>query len=273
MGSRKIRSGGGGKVMPGTELPDSRPFVAGEGAFEPREFDILELHLGGVRIGDLPMPEHALTAIAYHQTDEGMAELVERAKARGTWAEGSVTVVRDEADTLPEVRPRDLEAGRGYLADPDRNNPEQRIAERRAFRERNAEPWAEPNIFQEAVADARLEGLIGTGDAVRFLSPAVIAARGKRGWEIVKDAKGDPVKVGEMVLGRMPKAERLKRNRHFSALAAAAVGQMNEQIEEQRRELRGLPAPAFATQYDGELQGLQEDTPEGLEKFFPAEQE
>lgn len=93
------------------------------------------------------------------------------------------------------------------------------------------EPWETADPLLDATNKHREPGFRYHG-----LGPAVCEKRGMRGWETVIDrATGDPVKVGRLVLGRMPIERAEKRNKRFrdegNENAAAAAGRFKEDHE------------------------------------------
>jgi antitoxin (DNA-binding transcriptional repressor) of toxin-antitoxin stability system len=74
--------------------------------------------------------------------------------------------------------------------------------------------WASPDPMKEAVEKHGRPGM-----AHKFLSPRHIDKRGLRHYEIVRDGNGNPIKVGNMLLGEMPVEMREARNRHYQQQA------------------------------------------------------
>lgn len=64
------------------------------------------------------------------------------------------------------------------------------------------------------------------GMAVKFLSDRCMDVLGKRGYEIVKDEHGDPVKCGTLYMGLIPEAWAERRRQHW---AAESQGQIADQ--------------------------------------------
>lgn len=87
-------------------------------------------------------------------------------------------------------------------------------------------PWAESDPFQEAVRHHETPGFTH-----RMLSDHVCSKRGMRGWEVVKDGKGDPVRVNKLFLGRMPKDLATKRNEHYRRRGNEALHTAHEQMQ------------------------------------------
>lgn len=139
---------------------------------------ILDCHVNGVRVGDLP--EITQQGITYAITDEGLEERMERiakAKADG-WTDEMLRVkVGDQFDSQK--------------------------AAFKAFRKDH--PGAPVNFQHDPMHDA-VEAHREDGMTYKFLSPRINEKKGLRGYEVVKDRKNDPVKVQGMVLGKIPQA-------------------------------------------------------------------
>lgn len=105
------------------------------------------------------------------------------------------------------------------------------------------EPWEAPDPMKELV-----NAHVPEGFRARFLSPRLLDGRaGKRGWEIVKNDKGEPVKLANMVLGMMPEARALKRNKFYADRAAEQLQreQDSQKVEQERsaRDTGGAVGP------------------------------
>jgi hypothetical protein len=61
------------------------------------------------------------------------------------------------------------------------------------------------------------------GMSPKFLSPRCIDVLGKRGYEIVKDEHGDPVKCGTLIMGVIPTEWAERRRAHFAEISQEAV--------------------------------------------------
>ena len=171
-------------------IPES-PNMAREYEGEPNP--ILHCHVGGVLVADLPI--EAQGRIVYSQTDEAM----------------------EERNARPEVRePSGISLGADEFAKGIAKKKDDVI-------ERGMEPWESPNAMQDMIKQHVAPGFSG-----KFLSPRRIDKNGTRGFEVVKQENGDPVRVQNMVLGQMPKEKVEKRNRYYreqGAQAAAAIKQ------------------------------------------------
>jgi hypothetical protein len=74
--------------------------------------------------------------------------------------------------------------------------------DKQIFEKRNASDF-DPDAEDNPLASAqRMYGRPGM--ALKALSPRMIGTYGMRGYEAVKDTNGDPVRIGNMVLGEIP---------------------------------------------------------------------
>lgn len=170
-------------------IPDSPIFSRQEPDFPPNP--ILELHVGGVLVRDLPLEMQG--RILYQQTDEGIAERNEGK------VESAARVTQDPFSKKLEHR-RDAVKDLGMdLADA-------------------------PNPMKEA-----MDRYIQPGMRGRFLSPSVIDRRGMRGWEPVLDEKGQQVKVRNTILAQMPEHRAVARNKAVREHGNKLLGQVREQ--------------------------------------------
>ena len=177
-------------------IPDSRPPVAPAGTFP--ESSILDCHVGGILVRNLPT--QVQTAILYQQTDEGFEE---RNKGK---VEAAARVTRDEFTGACQAR-------------------------RDGIKVSGMEPWEAPNPLKE-VADKYAE----PGMSPKFMSPKRLDKEGTRGFEVVRNERGDPVKVRDMVLGHMPISKVEARNKFYRDKANAAVAEITRQYREEGRE-------------------------------------
>ena len=177
---------------------ESKPFTAPEGTYP--ESGTLDCHVGGVLVRDLPSDMQG--KILYQQTDEGIAE-----HNQGR-SEVHVRVTSDPLDKAIQQR-KDDQLVRGM------------------------EPWEARDPLGE-VADAH----VGPGMRAKFLSERRNQEAGTRGFEIVKDEHGDPVKVGTLVLGQMPEERAEARNRFFREKSRTAVAQVEQQFHETQEQAK-----------------------------------
>src|ERR1051325_6551754 len=90
------------------------------------------------------------------------------------------------------------------------------------------------NPMREAVARYGRPGM-----AVKFLSDRCMDVLGKRGYEIVKGANGDPVRIGTLNMGLIPQDWAERRRRHFAEESQSAVKEQEEAYYETvAREVR-----------------------------------
>lgn len=70
------------------------------------------------------------------------------------------------------------------------------------------------------------------GMAPKFLSERCIGVLGLRGYVVVKDEKGDPVKVGTLIMGEIPIRMAEARRRHYADESSQAVREAADQFED-----------------------------------------
>lgn len=139
---------------------------------------VLDLHVGGMLVRDLP--ECVQGHIRRSQTDEGIAEDNE-GKSDLHVEETSDEFSKALRHKRDDVKDRDFDS---YEA----HDPLREVADKYAV------PGMRP----------------------KFLSPKGVKDRGGTGdHQVVKDANGDPVTVRGMILGHMPEARALARNKHY----------------------------------------------------------
>jgi hypothetical protein len=94
------------------------------------------------------------------------------------------------------------------------------------------EPWDAPEPLKEASDSIPRPGFVR-----RFLSEMVMKRRGKRGFEVVKDERGDPVKVADMVMAEMPISKAERRNEHYREEGNRAIREAEAHAREQQEKL------------------------------------
>ena len=148
-----------------------------------------------------PIPEHLRHAIAYKDTDQGRAEL----------PEGEHAIVEFLSDPLDKA----IAARRDALTD-------------------GVPTWFAPDPMGDLAKRYVPEGM-----SPKFLSPRKVEVEGKRGFEYVRNEKGEPVRLGNLVLGQMPMDKVLQRREHYREMGrkaqAEAVNTFNEQQEQLMR--------------------------------------
>ena len=86
-------------------------------------------------------------------------------------------------------------------------------------------------IYAKPMEDAVLR--YGTpGMAPKFLSERCIGVLGMRGYVVVKDERGDPVKVGTLIMGEIPLRMADARQRHYAQESETQVREAAEQYED-----------------------------------------
>ena len=162
------------------------------------------LTVGGVAVEEIAGGH----LIPYGNTDQGIEERMARPHA-------TAQLTRSEP-------PKSVVKGGSF----DKNR------EARAASRLGTEVFDAPDPLRE-VADAH----VGPGMRAKFLSPGVVDRRGTRGFEIVRDANGDPIKVGAMILAQMPEKRAIARDRYFQDQGAAKLRAAKEEHQEQINQL------------------------------------
>lgn len=176
-----------------------------------------------LHVSGKPIPPEFAHAITYQMTDEGQAEA--RAKdAKGPKPSG-VQVISGEF-------------------------------ERQLERKADAQTWDSFDPLREAVDSVREPGM-----AYRFLADRSVKRRGRRGWEPVI-VKGDPVKVADMVLAKMPEAKAERRNAHYREIGNERLRDSAAQYEQdQAKAIRDANVKGFAPLRAGEVVADNHDHP------------
>jgi hypothetical protein len=165
-------------------------------------------HVAGVRIEELP--ENLVAKLAYQHTDEGIHEW----KAAMERGDGLDRPPKRAAVTATEFG-RSIEERRDFRQDAGRR-----------------EIFEAPDPMKELV-----EEHIEPGMRAKFLSPGRVERDGTRGFEVVKDSKGDPVKMGRMVLGQMPEAKARARATFYQKKGSERLSAIEQEHKERQREL------------------------------------
>lgn len=144
-----------------------------------------------------PIPLHLQALVPYQLTDQGKAEAAARPGLRACVTVGA----------------EGFEKGLQQMED---------------------EPWMETDPFKEKVNS--LEGK-HPGKRFKMLSKKLIDKRGTRGWEVLKDAKGDPEAVGGMLVGVMPERTAERRNAKYRAVGNEALESEQEAHQVQQEKI------------------------------------
>ena len=172
------------------------------GNYAVDENPVLNLHVGGVFVRDLPIESQG--RILYQQTDEAIAERNEKARYSDSTPASGIKIGDEPFDKALKQRRDDLG-------------------------EREMEPYEARDPLKE-VADANAR----PGFRPKFLSPRRVKENGGTGdYEVVKDAKGDPVSVKGMILGQMPEARAAARNRFYQRKSNDLLKQITERYKQE----------------------------------------
>jgi hypothetical protein len=91
------------------------------------------------------------------------------------------------------------------------------------------------------------------GMAAKFLSERCIGVLGLRGYELVKDERGEVVKVGTLMMGQIPERMAEARRRHWAKESDDAVREAAEQFEDSAaRAIRDGGRGGISVLRDGE---------------------
>jgi hypothetical protein len=83
-------------------------------------------------------------------------------------------------------------------------------------------------------------GPLHPGMSFKFLSDRCNDVLGLRGYEVVKDERGDPVKIGTLIMGMIPEYIAQRRMEHFAEEGRAQVRDMEEAYyDKAQREIAG----------------------------------
>jgi len=105
------------------------------------------------------------------------------------------------------------------------------------------------NPMREAVARYGRPGM-----AVKFLSDRCMSVLGRRGYEIVKDERGDAVRIGTLYMGEIPQGMADRRIRHFAEMSQSEVNEQEEAFMEQaERTIRDSKTSGVAPLRQGEM--------------------
>lgn len=194
-----------------------------------------------------PIPPHLAHLISYEMTDQGIAAESAKRKAKGVATPG-LRVVSSEFDKKMQA-----------FADDAHNGPE---------------PWEQANPIEAAkarVPDAK-------GKAFHLFSERVYEHSGSRGFVPERDAEGQLIKVGNMVLASMPAERAARREQHYKDLAVGAQRAEAERFAEEQNQLASMGiAPLAAGESIGgnkntaAYTGENESVPIGLTRVSSGE--
>jgi len=161
---------------------------------------MLACHIDGRPIADMKLDISVLTALPYDATDEGIAEAAARPGPRSSGA----TVGAEPFEKSLEQRRNDvLERGMQSF---EARDPLKEVADK----------YAKP------------------GMKAKFVSAGKYKENGGAGiYEIVTDAKGDPVKVKGMILAHAPIQVTEARNKHYAKINAQRLKQVGDQYKKE----------------------------------------
>ncbi len=181
-------------------IPDSKPFAAPHA--EPTGEDrILNSHINGVLVSQLNLPPNVVSALDWNATDEGIAAHNARPMVRPP---SGITMVAEPWDKALEQRRDDVK---------QRDMP---LYESRDPFKEIADKYAVPGMKSKFMQDKK-DG--STGDHV-----------------VVKDEKGNPVKVKGMVLGHMPEEMAAARGKFYQDRGNQLLKQMGDQYKREGGE-------------------------------------
>ena len=186
------------KIMVAGGIGPSKNFGAPEATRLKGGVDrMLACHIDGVLISKMNLDPQVLTALDYYATDEGIVE-----KNAGRAEPSGVTMGKDPFDKSLQERRRDV-LDRDMSLDEARN-PFQEVAEK----------YAQPGMREKFLSANRVKERGGTRD-----------------YEVVKDAKGDDVKVQGMLLAHIPKEVARARTARNQARGNQILKQIGQQFK------------------------------------------
>ena len=185
-----------------------RPEIAGPG--DMMQAPDVDARIGGVRTEDAPLDWDKLTlngqpipAALRHQLPYKYTDQGAAEANAGKTPPSGVSVLRDSWDAMLDARG-------------------------------NLEPWETTDPLVEGLNRVKEPGF-----AYKYLSPTVIDKKGMRRYEPALDKEGQQVKVGKMILGRMPEELRDRRNAHYQKIGNDELANVELQFRtDQVRALR-----------------------------------
>jgi len=96
------------------------------------------------------------------------------------------------------------------------------------------EPWEAQDPMKELA-----QRYVPPDMSPKFLDPGKCDKDGMRGFEVVKDQRGDPVKLGTLMLGQMPRERARRRNAAYQQKAADDAREIHEEFQVKQERLLG----------------------------------
>jgi hypothetical protein len=190
--AKKLQSFGGVGESKNFGAPETERLKAGVDR-------ILNCHIDGVLVSDLPLDPQVLSALDYFATDEGIAEKASSPNARPS---SGVTVGNGPFEKSLQQRRDDVKIKGMPL--PESRDPLKEVADK----------YAQP------------------GMSPKFLSQKRVQEEGSTGiHEIVRKANGDPVMVKGMVLGLAPTELVEQRNEGYRRRGNQLLKQIEQQVQ------------------------------------------
>lgn len=210
---------------------ESRLNMAPAGTFEKP--DIRKCHMGGQLIGEFydSMTPEQQSLIVYRNTDEGIEARQADLEARGRVDRGPrVEITRSEFDGKVEQYGDLLNERRERVSDP----------------------------YKQVVEKHTSPGFSG-----KMMSPAAIKRHGMRGYQVVTGKDGEPISMGDTILGQIPTEVRDARKAYARQLDREQQQRPEKDFREQEEQnfSRAGISLAAARRASAEGSGLQNDSP------------
>lgn len=187
---------------------------------------------GELTVKGKPIPEHLKHLITYEMTDQGIAEESVKRRERGVATPG-VSVSGDAWDKRVEQFARDERTG--------------------------SEPWEQADPIQAAIS--RVPD--STGKAFHLFGGQTFDRDGDRGFVPERDAKGNLIKVGNMVLASMDADRAKRREEHYKRISAEA-SQSHGEAELNRHASQGITPLKAGETVEGRAAFSGEDAPASI---------
>lgn len=191
-----------------------------------------KLDWDAVTVDGRPVPEHMRRFVRWEDTDQGIAERNAKAlEANGGRPGANVEIVRDEIDTDPGHFRDDLESGAPLDAILAKEGTRPRLT-REQLKEMNKDPYA------KLMAKHLKPGEHGMMLSRRKMEEEE-TLRGNLDYELVKDANGNPVKRGNMFLGKVPQHEFEAEQADLEQQNRSRIVKANENLLEAQERISG----------------------------------